>query len=214
MLQRKYRAAVNQYICTRCCRGYIEGVKRQKTFNKNFAAKVKEKTMANKKIFWLEMPVMILAFGSVLAGCATMNNNYTDERTSTIFPDGTVIWANTIDVLAQNSRLQAEEPDYREKVQKNILMLAAASKEELELLGKKVYKNPDAAANPIYKRHAELLKELPSGSKLVWGGFATQAQLRQEGPIKGGVATVVSFLAEDGSYDHWLIEEPLLGSTD
>jgi len=43
--------------------------------NEYFVAKVKEKKMANKK-FWVGMPVMVLAFGMTVVGCASAPGSF------------------------------------------------------------------------------------------------------------------------------------------
>jgi len=63
-----------------------------------FVAKVKEKTMANKK-FWVGMLVMVLAFGMMVVGCDNPTNNGGSNNGSTIF-DPTGTWDFTVNGMA------------------------------------------------------------------------------------------------------------------
>jgi hypothetical protein len=68
----------------------------------NKIAKVKEKTMANKKI-WLGMLVMVLAFGFSVTGCATRLGAFMVISTKSID------WSRTSEYTRSNQRVDGED---------------------------------------------------------------------------------------------------------
>jgi hypothetical protein len=168
-----------------------------------------------KKDFAMKKAVLtVLAAGflAVLAGCVSYSSfveAYMNDYTTTLLPDGTIQWAPRVktnaaayarrnsntDGGAQYNRLYEE---FTEQVREKILEAAWSSKEELEQLGKKVYPNPDLAGvtqrlDWLEKR----LRTLPTGTKMVYGGTAPQQH----------DATLVAWLNNDGSLEHYIVED-------
>jgi hypothetical protein len=154
--------------------------------------------------------VLAAGFLAVLTGCATMGNSFIDDYTTAFLPNGTVQWPSK--VIDNNSRSYARQnshadggaqydlfyAQYKEQIQEKILQAAWSSKEELEQLGKKVYPNPDSTAvTQRLVRLEERLRTLPAGTRLVYGGTAPNQH----------DATLVAFLSDDGSFEHYIIED-------
>jgi hypothetical protein len=158
--------------------------------------------------------LMVLAAGllAVLAGCVSYSSfvdSYMNDFTTALLPDGTVQWAPRVktnaaayarqnsntDGGAQYNRLYEE---FVEAVQEKILEAAWSSKEELEQLGKKVYQNPNSTAVAERLEWLEKrLRTLPTGTRLVYGGTAPQQH----------DVTLVAFLSENGSFEHYIVED-------
>jgi hypothetical protein len=154
--------------------------------------------------------VTILAAGflAALTGCATIQNGYFDDETTTLLPNGTIQWPSVMD---QNAGIYARQnsneregaqfnrfyAEFTKQAQQYILQAARSSQEELEQLGKKVTQNLNADVNPMYKRLEQRLRTLPPGTRLVFGGTR---------PNEHQVA-VVAFLSDDGSFEHYAVED-------
>jgi hypothetical protein len=156
-----------------------------------------------------KMMVTVLAVGflAVLTGCTTMQNSLFADETTTLLPNGTIQWSSSINTsaasYARSNSHTSEGTQYnrfytelREQAQNYILLVAWSDKEELEQLGKKVYPNPDADVNPVYKWLEQRLRTLPSGTILVAGGAYPYRHQ----------AVVVAFLSDDGSFNHYIVE--------
>jgi hypothetical protein len=155
------------------------------------------------------LTVLAVGFLAVLTGCATIQNSYLDDATTTLLPVGTIQWpSSSIDLSArvyarrnsnasEGAQFNHFYEEFTEQAQNNILLLAWSSQEELEQLGKKVTQNLNADVNPMYKRLEERLRALPSGTRLVFGGT---------NPTRHHAAAV-AFLADDGSFEHYVVED-------
>jgi hypothetical protein len=154
--------------------------------------------------------VLAAGFLVVLMGCASMTNPIVDGYTTVFLPDGTVQWPS--EVIHNNSRNYAQQnsytdggvqydlfyAQYKEQIQEKIFQAAWSSKDELVQLGKKVYPNPDSTAvTQRLVRLEERLRTLPAGTRMVYGGTA---------PNQHDV-TLVAFLSDDGSFEHYIIED-------
>jgi hypothetical protein len=138
--------------------------------------------------------VLAAGFLAVLAGCASMNNQYFDERTTAFLPDSTVQWAVSVDQLAAphedpNSHYSKKDPERRGKLQRYIAYIARSPQEELEQQGIKVSVNLNADRNPLYQRLEQCFRALPPGTVLVWGGLNP-----------GDSVPAAAFLADDGTF--------------
>jgi hypothetical protein len=154
------------------------------------------------------LTVFAAVFLAVLTGCATMQNSYLDKEITVLLPDGTIQWPSSMDTNARRyARISSNESEgtqynhfyaeFKEQAQNYILQAARSSREELEQLGKKVTQNLNADVNPMYKRLEQRLRTLPSGTRLVFGGaYPNQHQV-----------AVVAFLSDDGSFEHYVIED-------
>jgi hypothetical protein len=167
------------------------------------------------KEFAMKRMIAVLAAGfllTILAGCITLPDSYTDDPTTVFLPDGTVQWAAALNTYAgryarKNSnadggarynRLYAE---FTEQAKKKISLTALSSTEELEQLGKKVFPDPEAEGNLVYKQVAQRLEQrlrtLPPGTRMVFGAAS---------PDQHEIA-MVAFLTGDGSFEFYFVED-------
>jgi hypothetical protein len=162
-----------------------------------------------KKMIAALATVFLLA---VLAGCGTLPDSYTDEPTTVFLPDGAVQWASVLDTYAgryarKNSnadggaRYNQLYAEFTKQAKEKISLTALSSKEELEQLGKKVFPDPEAEGNLVYKQVAQRLEQrlrmLPLGARMVFGATS---------PNQHEIA-MVAFLTDDGSFEYYFVED-------